>query len=80
MIDRHWNEVRELGEKIGYGKLMTVASILWASKLIDAGLPDNGAFYPTGLFNMKDSTTTKDQVEYRKAWLEFYRKNIVYKE
>lgn len=80
MVDRHWNEVRELGEKIGYGELMTVASIIWASKLIDSGLPDNGAFYPTGLFNMKDSTTTKDEVEYRKAWVEFYRKHMTGKE
>lgn len=75
MIERHWKEVQDLGDKIGYGELMTVASIIWASKLIDEGLPDDGAFYPTGLFNMKDSDITKDEVEYRKAWVNFYRSN-----
>lgn len=78
--NRCWDKVKELGDNIGYGELMTLASIIWASKLIDEGIPDEGAFYPTGLFNMKDSTTTKDEVEYRKAWVEFYRSNIVGKE
>lgn len=73
MINRHWKEVKELGDKIGYGELMTLASIIWAAKLIDQGLPDVGAFYATGVFNMKDSDTTKNEVEYRKAWVEFYR-------
>ena len=75
MIERHWKEVQDLGDKIGYGELMTLASIIWASKLIDKGLPAEGAFYPTWLFNMKDSKTTKDETEYRKAWVEFYRSN-----
>lgn len=73
MINRHWKEVKELGDKIGYGELMTVASIIWAAKLIDQGFSDVGAFYATGVFNMKDSDTTKNEVEYRKAWVEFYR-------
>lgn len=77
MIDRHWKEVQDLGDKIGYGELMTVASIIWASKLIDQGLPDEGAFYATGLFNMKDSDITKDDIEYRKVWVEFYRSEIM---
>ena len=77
---RAWKEVRELGEKIGYGELMTLASIIWAAKLIDQGLPDVGAFYPTGLFNMKDSDITKDEVVYRKAWVEFYRAHFGGKE
>ena len=42
MINRHWKEVQDLGDKIGYGELMTVASIIWAAKLIDQGLPDEG--------------------------------------
>ena len=68
MINRHWKEVQDLGDKIGYGELMTVASIIWASKLIDQGLPDVGAFYATGVFNMNDSNTTKNEVEYRNTW------------
>ena len=54
---------------------MTVTSIIWTSKLIDQGLSDVRASYPTGLFNMKDSDITKDEVEYRKAWVDFYRSN-----
>ena len=77
---RAWKEVKELGEAIGYGELMTLASIIWASKLIDEGLPEDGAFYATGLFNMKDSDITKGEVEYRKAWVDFYRTNILNKE
>jgi hypothetical protein len=80
MVNRAWKEVRELGEKIGYGELMTLASIIWAAKLGDSGFPDNGAFYPTALFNMKDSQTTKDEVEYRKAWVEFYKAHFGGKE
>lgn len=77
---RAWNEVKQLGEAIGYGELMTLASIIWASKLIDEGLPDNGAFYATCIVNMKDSNITKGEVEYRKAWVDFYRTNILNKE
>lgn len=77
MVKRAFEEVRQLGEKIGYGELMSLASILWAAKLEDQGLPDSGAFYATGLFNMKDSDITKDEVEYRKAWVDFYRSEIM---
>lgn len=74
MADRSWDEVRELGDRIGYGELMSVASIIWAAKLIDQGLPDEGAFYPTAIFNMKESNLTKGEVDYRKKWIEEYRK------
>ena len=77
MVKRDWEGVRELGEKIGYGELMSLASIIWAAKLVDQGLPDEGAFYATGLFNMKDSDITKDEVAYRKAWVDFYRSEIM---
>ena len=77
--NRCWDKVRELGEAIGYGELMSLASIIWASKLIDEGLPDSGAFYETCLPNMKDSDLTKSAIEYRKAWVEYYRTNILHK-
>ena len=77
---RAWKEVRELGDNIGYGELMTLASIIWASKLIDEGLPDDGAFYATCIVNMKESDITKGEVEYRKAWVDFYRTNILNRE
>ena len=77
MVKRAWEEVKQLGEKIGYGELMSLASIIWAAKLTDQGLPDAGAFYATGIFNMKDSDITKGEVAYRKAWVDFYRSEIM---
>ena len=39
-------EVKKLGEKIGYGHLMELASALWRKHLRDRGYPDTGAFLP----------------------------------
>jgi len=39
--------VKEIGEKIGYGHLMELASALWRKSLKDKGLPESGAFIPS---------------------------------
>jgi hypothetical protein len=39
-------DVKELGEKIGYGNMMAVASALWRKSLKDKGYPTGGAFIP----------------------------------
>lgn len=39
--------VKLLGDTIGYGHLMSLASALWRKKLLDAGGPVTGAFVPT---------------------------------
>lgn len=39
--------VKLVGEKIGYGNLMDIASTLWRRHLRDNGYPESGAFYPT---------------------------------
>lgn len=39
--------VKKLGEKIGYGHLMSVASALWRQKLKETGVPTSVAFVPT---------------------------------
>ena len=36
--------VKELGELIGYGNMMSLASALWRKKLIESGTPPSGAF------------------------------------
>ena len=46
--------VKALGEMIGYGNLMDIASVLWAHELKRNGFPDDRAFYPTILSEMKD--------------------------
>ena len=43
------NTVKELGEQIGYGHLMSIASALWRKNLEDSGYPTSGAFVPTCL-------------------------------
>jgi hypothetical protein len=41
------NVVKNLGETIGYGHLMSLASALWRKSLKDKGYPEHGAFVPT---------------------------------
>ncbi len=36
-------EVRELGDRIGYGNMMQLAERIWDQKLLDDGLPEGGA-------------------------------------
>ncbi len=43
------NRVKELGDQIGYGHLMSIASALWRKSLEDNGHPVIGAFVPTCL-------------------------------
>ena len=38
--------VKLVGEKIGYGNLMSIASALWRRDLRENGIPESGAFYP----------------------------------
>jgi hypothetical protein len=40
------NRVKELGEKIGYGNMMYLASELWKKDMIDCGYPTSGVFVP----------------------------------
>jgi len=46
--------VRELGDKIGYGHLMSLASALWREKLKETGMPTVGAFVSTCLPFIKE--------------------------
>jgi hypothetical protein len=39
--------VKEIGEQIGYGHLMSLASALWRKSLKDKGYPESGAFVAT---------------------------------
>lgn len=51
--------VKALGERIGYGNMMSIASALWANNLKDKyDLPINessGAFVPVCIFQLKKS-------------------------
>lgn len=44
---REIEAVKVLGEQIGYGNLMNVASALWAIDLESKSIPESGAFVAT---------------------------------
>lgn len=44
-ILKNMAEVKKLGERIGYGNMMAIATALWKKDLTDNGYPDSGAFY-----------------------------------
>ncbi|QQO97249.1 hypothetical protein M1M30_gp148 [Maribacter phage Colly_1] len=46
-VDSNIKAVEELGAKIGYGELMSIASGLWRHSLREKGYPVSGAFIPT---------------------------------
>lgn len=46
-MNKDVKEVEALGNRIGYGHLMNIASALWRKSLIDKAYPVMGAFYPT---------------------------------
>lgn len=71
---RECEEVKRLGDQIGYGNMMTIASALWAKMLIDEGLTDSGAFFPTILSNMKPGDLTVHSMSERAAYLEWFKK------
>jgi hypothetical protein len=66
--------VKKLGEEIGYGHLMSLASALWRESLHDKGYPITGAFVASLLYDVK-----MDDDEDQKSFmddLEFYDKLI----
>ena len=73
-LKREVEEVKRLGDQIGYGNMMTIASALWAKMLTDEWGRDDGAFYPTILSNMKPSALTVGSMKERAAFLELFKK------
>ena len=69
---REIEEVKRLGDQIGYGNMMTIASALWAKMLIDEEFGDGGAFYPTILSNMKPGDLTVDAMIERAKLLNLF--------
>lgn len=57
--------VKALGESIGYGNLMEIASALWGQKLEKSGASDDGACYPMIITEIKDGELKEDAVRYR---------------
>ena len=77
LIELYKNEilkVKALGESIGYGNLMDIASILWGHKLKRNGVIDNGAFYPMIIDEIKEGKLKEDAVLNRQQKYEWYKK------
>jgi len=54
-------EVKELGEKIGYGNMMSIASALWRKSAKEKGYPISGSFVPTCLEFIKEDLQNLDK-------------------
>lgn len=55
--------VKQLGDAIGYGNMMSIASALWALVLQESGAPISGAFIPTISYDMKKKYGIKAEEE-----------------
>ena len=71
---REVEAVKSLGDQIGYGNMMTIASALWAKILIDEGLTGSEAFYPTLLSNMKPGDLTESSISERAELINLLKK------
>ena len=65
--------VKALGEQIGYGNIMDIASILWAEQLKRDGLPDSGACYATIISEIKEGRLKDTLIENRCQKIEYYK-------
>lgn len=45
--------IKSIGDQIGYGHLMCIASALWRKRLKETGTPPEGAFVPTIEYSVK---------------------------
>lgn len=65
--------VKALGELIGYGNLMDIASVLWAEDLQRHAEPDIGAFYPVILTQIKDDELKEKIIRNRFHKIQLYK-------
>lgn len=66
-------KVKSLGESIGYGNLMDIASILWGHELERNGIPDSGACYSMIIDEIKDGKLKEDAILNRQQKYEMYK-------
>lgn len=65
--------VKALGDAIGYGNLMNIASVLWAENLQRHGDPDIGAFYPAILTQLQDDELKEEAIRNRFRKIQLYK-------
>lgn len=71
---RECEAVKKLGDEIGFGNMMDIASAVWAYELIQEGISDIGAFYPTIVSNMKPGGLTVSEMNSRTILLNMFKK------
>ena len=47
--------VKQLGDKIGYGNMMALATELWKEHMIEKGYPTSGVFIPALFMDIKEN-------------------------
>lgn len=63
------DEVKQLGERIGYGRLMQIASQQWSKMLTEKyGISGTGAFVPAIHFQIKEEEKERLRQEYPDAF------------
>jgi len=55
--------IKSIGEQVGYGHLMCVASALWRKSLKEKGIPEDGAFVPMIPAGIKDDWFNEGELE-----------------
>lgn len=65
--------VKRLGDIIGYGNMMSIASALWGLKLQESNIPASGGFIPTLSSDMKIKEARK-AVEERERRMKSFKK------
>jgi len=70
LYKREVEAVKGLGDQIGYGNMMDIASALWAMMLGELSpSEEDGAFYPVCLCQVKDGDL--------KEWLKQHRTDMI---
>jgi hypothetical protein len=75
-FEKYLSMVKELGNKIGYGHMMHIASALWRHDLQEFGSGTSGAFIPT-LLNFVDNEVleiTKSEINKYDKLIENYER------
>jgi hypothetical protein len=65
--EKNVESVKRLGDAIGYGEMMVIASRLWQKKLEGMRLPKSGAFVPVILNKKKICTVDGKKYSIEKA-------------
>ena len=65
-------QVKNLGEQIGYGHMMELASALWRKSLKEKGYPISGAFIPT-IGQCIEKEMSEAKINEKKAYDAFVR-------